>query len=250
MQRKRLSAVLARMHPPIDDPLAALDEMRVTVDGAICTNPNSMVRPDATIAVRRRKEPKGVRKLGHALDAFGVEVQDRVAVDLGACTGGFTLALLDRGAAQVFAVDVGFGQLLGSLQQDPRVVNLERTNIAKVTPDLLGTRPDVVVADVTKLSLRDLGAQIAANDLPKPGTTLVGLVKPMFELGTGELPGGESLPKALALASEGLANVGWETLGTMRSEVIGSRGAIEFFVHARWAGQTKDHSDHHCETCL
>lgn len=236
MQRQRLSAVLARMHPLIDDPQAALDELQVTVDGAIVTNANSMVRPDATIVVRRRKEPKGVRKLGHALDAFGVEVEGRVAVDLGACTGGFTLALLDRGAAQVFAVDVGFGQLLGSLQQDPRVVNLERTNIAQVTPDLLGTHPDIVVADVTKLSLRDLGAQIAANDLPTTGTAFVGLVKPMFELGTGELPVGDSLDEALALAAEGLARIGWETLGTMRSEVVGSRGAIEFFVHARWAG--------------
>ncbi|HET6950088.1 MAG TPA: SAM-dependent methyltransferase [Acidimicrobiales bacterium] len=235
----RLSSALARMHPPIDDPQAALEELRVTVDGAIATNPNSMVRRDACIVVRPRREPKGVQKLGHALDALGLDVEGSVAVDLGACTGGFTVALLDRRATQVFAVDIGFGQLLGSLQQDPRVVNLERTNVAQVTPELLGgTRPDLIVADVTRLSLRDLGAQVVANGLPKPGTSLVGLVKPMFELGVGELPEGEQLDEALALAVAGLAASGWKILGTMRSEVVGGRGAIEFFVHARWPETT------------
>jgi 23S rRNA (cytidine1920-2'-O)/16S rRNA (cytidine1409-2'-O)-methyltransferase len=237
MQRRRLSAALARMHPPIDDPHSALRELRVEVDGAVITNPNSMVRSDASIVVRPRKVPRGVRKLGHALDALGQEVDGAVAVDLGACTGGFTRALLDRGASKVYAVDVGYGQLLGSLQQDPRVVNLERTNVADVTPELLGgLQPDIVVADVTKLTLRDLGRQIVANGLPKDGTSFVGLVKPMFELALGELPEEERLDEALALAVDGLAESGWTVLGTMRSEVVGSRGAIEFFAHARWPG--------------
>ncbi len=234
-----MRAALARMHPPVEDPLSALREMRVEVDGAVVTNPDSMVRPDASIVVRPRKtEPRGVRKLGHALDAFGVEVEGRVAVDLGACTGGFTLALLARGATEVVAVDIGFGQLLGSLQQDPRVRNLERTNLSEVTPELLGRRPDLIVADVTKISVRDLGRQIAANDLPMPGTTLVALVKPIFELGIGELPTGDRLDEALTLAASGLAESGWEVLDTMTSEVVGGGGAIELFVHARWPQPT------------
>lgn len=236
-QRRRLRAALTRLHPPIDDPDAALAEQRVTVDGAVITNPASMVRPDATIVVAPRKVPRGVRKLGHALDAFGVAVEGRTAVDLGACTGGFTLALLERGAAHVHAVDVGFGQLLGSLQQDPRVTNLERTNVDQVTPELLGGHPDLVVADVTKVALRDIARQITENDVPHPGTALVGLVKPIFELGIGELPEGERLDEALARAADGVAASGWDVRGTMRSEVVGGSGAVEFFVHATWPGR-------------
>jgi 23S rRNA (cytidine1920-2'-O)/16S rRNA (cytidine1409-2'-O)-methyltransferase len=237
MQRRRLSAALARLHPPVDDPEAALREQRVEVDGAVITNPGSMVRPDASIVVRPRKVPRGVHKLGHALDALGQEVDGAVAVDLGACTGGFTRALLDRGAARVFAVESGHGQLLGSLLQDPRVVNLERTNLSEVTPDLLGGhQPDLVVADVTMLTMGEIGRQVAANGLPREGTSLVGLVKPIFELGLGEHPEGERLDDALALAVAGLAGAGWEVLGTMRSEVVGGQGAIEFFAHARWPG--------------
>lgn len=235
MQRRRLSAALARMHPRIDDPEAALREMRVEVDGAVLTNPGSMVRPDASIVVRPRKVPRGVQKLGHALDALGQEVEGAIAVDLGACTGGFTRALLDRGAARVFAVDSGHSQLLGSLRQDPRVVNLERTNLSEVTPELLdGRRPDLVVADVTKLTMGAIGHQVVANGLPRVGTSFVGLVKPIFELGLGELPEDERLDEALGRAVDGLAGSGWEVLGTMRSEVVGSHGAVEFFVHARW----------------
>src|SRR5581483_8469741 len=99
-----------------------------------------------------------------------------------------TQALLDRGATRVFAVDVGFGQLLGSLRQDPRVVNLERTNAAEVTSALLGEPVDLIVADVTYVRLGLIVAQLTANLNPSPGTELVGLVKPMFELERGELP--------------------------------------------------------------
>jgi len=239
-RRTPIGAALARMHPPVEDPEAALAELRVTVDGVIVTNPGSMVRPDARIVVQPRKEPRGVRKLGHALDAFGIDVAGSVCVDLGACTGGFTMALLERGATRVFAVDIGFGQLLGSLQQDPRVVNLERTNVSQVTPALLGTQPDVVVADVIKLSLRDLGRQIADNGVPRPGTVLVGLVKPTAELGTGELPDDAALAEALGLAIEGLTAVGWTVRDSMRSEVVGTHGAIEFFVHAVWVGAPEE----------
>jgi 23S rRNA (cytidine1920-2'-O)/16S rRNA (cytidine1409-2'-O)-methyltransferase len=235
-QRRRLGAALARMHPPVEDPEEALAEHRVSVDGVIVTNPGSMVRPDARIVVRPRKVPRGVHKLGHALDAFGIDVHGMVGLDLGACTGGFTRALLDRGADRVFAVDIGFGQLLGSLQQDPRVVNLERTNVADVTPELLGVRPDIVVADVTKVPLRELGRQVAANEVPRPGTVLVGLVKPIFELGVGALPDDAEVDRALALAIEGLADEGWAPRGSMRSEVVGQGGAVEHFVHAVWAG--------------
>lgn len=228
-----LLQALRRLDPPVDDPETALAENRVTVDGAIVTNPRSQVLPSARIAVRPPKELQGVRKLGPALDAFDVEVTGRVGLDLGACTGGFTTVLLDRGAERVFAVDVGHGQLLGSLRQDPRVVNLERTNIAEVTPALLGCQPDIIVCDVTKLALREVVRQLIDNDVPAAGAHLVGLVKPMFELGTGELPTGDDLDRALALATDGIADLGWTDVAAIPSPIQGHRGAKEFFVYAR-----------------
>lgn len=234
-KRRRLIDLLERKHPPVEDPDDALAEFRVLVDGAVVTNPDSMVRTDARVVVKPPKEPQGVRKLGHALDHFGIEPTGWAALDLGACTGGFTMALLKRGTSHVAAVDVGFGQLLGSLQQDHRVLNLERTNVGEVTTELIGGHPDLIVVDVTKLSLREVGRQIAASEVPGPGTHLVGLVKPMFELGWGELPTSDAdLAEALRKAVEGLVAEGWEVVDTMQSEVRGHRGAVEFFVHARW----------------
>ncbi|MEM8923910.1 MAG: SAM-dependent methyltransferase [Actinomycetota bacterium] len=232
-RRVALLNALTKLDPPIDDPESALAEHRVMVDGAIVTNPSSQVLPSARIVVKPSKNLQGVRKMTAALDRFGLSVDGAVGLDLGACTGGFTQVLLDRGAARVYAVDVGYGQLLGSLRQDERVVSLERTNVAEVTPALLGERPTVIVCDVTKVSLRQVGAQLVANDVPAPGAHFVGLVKPMFELGTGELPEGDDLDRALTLALDGLADAGWEPLDSMVSPVVGHRGAIEFFVLVR-----------------
>ena len=224
---------LGQLDPPVDDPEAALAEQRVLVDGAIVTNPASQVLPSARIVVKPPATLQGVRKLAPALDHFGVPVEGAMALDLGACTGGFTRALLDAGAARVFAVDVGHGQLLGSLRQDERVVNLERTNVAAVTPDLLGTRPNLIVCDVTKLALREVGRQLLSNDVPAPGAHFIGLVKPMFELATAELPETpDELDRALTMATDGLTAVGWEVRGTMASPVTGHRGAVEFLLHA------------------
>lgn len=233
-RRESLAQRLRAIDPPVDDPEEALAENRVLVDGAVVSNPRSQVLPDARIVVKARTELRGVKKLGPALDTFGVTVEGRSALDLGACTGGFTQALLRRGAASVHAVDVGYGQLLGSLRQDPRVVCLERTNIASVTPELLGLRPAIIVCDITKLALREVGRQLAENDVPAPGTRLIGLVKPMFELGTGVLPVGDELDRALTLAMSGLVDVGWRDIEWIDSSIQGSRGAVEYFVHAVW----------------
>jgi 23S rRNA (cytidine1920-2'-O)/16S rRNA (cytidine1409-2'-O)-methyltransferase len=233
--RRPLIELLADRHPPVDDPAAALADHRVLVDGVVVTNPNSQVRPDASVVVKRPKAPKGIDKLGYALDTFGVATEGVAGLDLGACTGGFTLALLERGARHVHAVDVGFGQLLGRLQQDERVTSLERTNVADVTPELLGGHPDVIVVDVTKLTLRDVAAQVTANEVPHAGTELVGLVKPMFELGWGELPTTEAdLAESVRLARDGIAQVGWTVIDVIESAVRGSHGAIEYFIRARY----------------
>jgi 23S rRNA (cytidine1920-2'-O)/16S rRNA (cytidine1409-2'-O)-methyltransferase len=233
--RRPLIELLADRHPPIDDPFEALRDHRVLVDGVVVTNPNSQVRRDAKVVVKKAKAPKGIGKLGYALDTFGVVVEGATALDLGACTGGFTVALLERGARHVHAVDIGFGQLLGRLQQDDRVTNLERTNLAQVTPDLLGGHPDLIVVDVTRVTLGDIGAQLVANDVPRAGTELIGLVKPIFELGWGESPTTpEDLHDATRRAADGLAEHGWNELGLIESSVRGSQGAIEYFIRVRF----------------
>lgn len=233
--RRPLAAVLGQRHPERDDLDGAIAEGRVRVDGVVVTNPRSQVRPDARIVVEQPRRLQGTRKLGFALDHFGVAVEGRAALDVGACTGGFTVALLERGAHLVHAVDVGFGQLLGSLRQDPRVRNLERTNLGDLTPTHLDGPPELIVVDVSNLALAGAAAQLTANlDLPV-GTELVGLVKPMFELRRADLPTEEAdLDQAVARAAAGLAEHGWEVLGSVRSSVVGHRGAVEFFLHARY----------------
>jgi 23S rRNA (cytidine1920-2'-O)/16S rRNA (cytidine1409-2'-O)-methyltransferase len=234
VRRIPLLEVLAAKDPPVGDAEQAVAEGRVQVDGAVVTNPRSRVRADARVVVRETRVAKGIDKLGLALDRLGIPISGRVALDVGACTGGFTQALLDRGATRVFAVDVGFGQLLGSLRQDPRVVNLERTNAAEVTPDLLGEAVDLIVADVTYVRLGLIVGQLTDNLDLAPGTELVGLVKPMFELERGELPTeSDDIAEAGRRAAVSAESAGWEVLSVTRSQLLGNQGAVELFLHAR-----------------
>ena len=124
--------LLRREYPDIEDPEDAILAGAVVVDGVVVKNVRSRVRREAVVKIDRPKTLRGARKLSAALDAFGVSVAGRVGLDLGASTGGFTSVLLERDAQRVYAVDVGYGALLGSLRQDPRVRNLERTNLAEL----------------------------------------------------------------------------------------------------------------------
>jgi len=218
----------------VADPAAALAEGRVEVDGAVVTNPSSLVLSDARVVIRPPKRARGADKLGPALDTLGVDVAGLVVLDVGACTGGVTQAVLDRGASRVFAVDVGFGQLLGSLRQDPRVVNLERTNADQITPSLLGQPVDLIVVDVTYVRLGTIITELTANLAPGPGTRLVGLVKPMFELERGELPvSADELARAGERAADDARAAGWEVTALIPSAVRGAKGAVELFLCCR-----------------
>lgn len=182
---------------------------------------------------RARRDLRGSIKLRAALDRFAVDVRGRTALDVGAAAGGFTAVLLERGADRVYAVDAGHGQLLGSLRQDRRVVNLESTNVGDLSPALVPDAVDLVTIDVSYLSLSEAIAQIGAVVLA-PGADLIGLVKPMFELKLASAPGDrESLDRALAAAVAGAESAGWNVAGTMDSPVAGAKGARELFLHAR-----------------
>jgi 23S rRNA (cytidine1920-2'-O)/16S rRNA (cytidine1409-2'-O)-methyltransferase len=219
--------------PGLDDPVDAIESGEVLVGGIPVRNPASMVRPGVSVALRSAQPLRGARKLEPALDRFGVAVEGRVALDLGAAAGGFTSALLARGASRVYAVDAGHGQLLGSLRQDPRVVNLESTNLSELHRGLVPDRIELVTIDLSNLAVARAVPQLD-GELMAAHVDLVALVKPMFELGLAQLPTtDEQLAEALERANAGVEAAGWEVAGRMRSPVLGARGAVEFFLHAR-----------------
>lgn len=223
---------IERLRPDLEDALSAIVEGRVLVDGRPVTNPGSRIPRGAAVVVREPVALRGSVKLRSALDAFGVDVSGRVALDVGSAAGGFVLVLLERGARRVYAVDAGHGQLLGSLRQDPRVVVLERTNVAELGPGVVPEAVDVVTIDVSYLPLAEAARQLDRVELA-PGAQLIGLVKPMFELRLDHAPSDRpSLDGAMGLAVEGVSAAGWDVAGTMDSPVTGAKGAPELFLRA------------------
>ena len=168
-----------------------------------------------------------------ALSGFDVLIAGRACLDLGAAAGGFTRVLLEAGASRVYAVDAGFGQLLGSLRQDPRVVNLEATNVAALDSRLIPDAIEVVTVDVSYLALAAAVAQLDRITIAADAD-LIGLVKPMFELRLATAPSDPGIVEtAIARASTGIVAAGWQVVGAMPSPVLGGRGAVEALVHAR-----------------
>jgi 23S rRNA (cytidine1920-2'-O)/16S rRNA (cytidine1409-2'-O)-methyltransferase len=230
---RRLVDELARSHPHLDDPEARILAGEIAVDGIVRTNPATLVRSDAAIALRVRVGLRGERKLEAALTTFGLDVRERVALDLGAAAGGFTRVLLRAGTRRVYAVDAGYGQLLGSLRLDPRVVNLERTNLGALTRQLVPEAIEVVTFDLSYLSLVAAVPQLRGVELARD-VDAVALVKPQFELGLSRPPRDrERLREAVIRASGAFAQNGWRVVGVIQSPVRGGRGTVEFLVHAR-----------------
>jgi 23S rRNA (cytidine1920-2'-O)/16S rRNA (cytidine1409-2'-O)-methyltransferase len=230
---RRLVDELARSHPHLGDPEARILAGEIVVNGIVRTNPETRVRADDAIAVRAEVRLRGERKLEAALTAFGVDVRERVALDLGAAAGGFTRALLRAGAKRVYAVDAGHGQLLGSLRLDARVVNLERTNLGALTRALVPDTIDVVTIDLSYLSLADAVPQLTCVEIAEHGDAIA-LVKPQFELGLSRPPmDAERLRAAVRLAACAFEEHGWAVRGAVASAVRGARGSREYLIHAR-----------------
>lgn len=228
-----LTALLRRRFPGLVDPDDVVCHGLVLVDGAPASNPRGRVRADASIRLLRDAPLRGTVKLAHALRAFGLRVAGLAALDLGASAGGFTQALLDAGARRVYAVDVGFGQLRGSLRNDIRVVNLERTNLSQLDCELVGAPVDLVTIDLSYLPIADAVPQIDRQLLARKAQ-LVALVKPTYELRTSRLAARpEQVAQAVAKVQRALVDNGWRFIGQAPSPLPGSNGAVEAFVHAQ-----------------
>lgn len=231
---RALIDVVTEARPEVDAE-EAIKGGRVVVDGRRLTNPASLVRRDASITIRQESDGalRGEAKLAAALGTFAIPVEGRVALDLGAAAGGFTRVLLRARASRVYAVDVGFGQLVGSLRQHPAVVNLERTNLADLSSQLVPARIDIVSADLSYVSLARAVPQLNDRVVFAPDADFVAVIKPQFELGLREPPTrARQLARAVEAACTGIEQAGWTVTGTEESPVRGTRGAIEFLLHA------------------
>ncbi len=210
----------------------------VRVDGAAATKAGQRVDPAAGVEVIGKDHPyvsRGGVKLEAALRAFELDPTGCTALDIGASTGGFTHCLLLHGAARVFAVDVGYGQLAWEVRSDPRVTVLERTNIRTLEPEALGTRVDLVVVDVSFISLA-LVLRHAVTFL-RPGGRILALVKPQFEAGREQVRRGGRVTdpavhaQVLRQVAEAGTNLGLTLLRQMPSPIEGKKsGNREYLV--------------------
>jgi 23S rRNA (cytidine1920-2'-O)/16S rRNA (cytidine1409-2'-O)-methyltransferase len=207
--------------------------------------PGDMLAEDAPLQVRGKDHPwvsRGGIKLAHGLDHFGFDVTGAVALDVGSSTGGFTDVLLSRGAAKVYAVDVGTNQLAWKLRQDARVVVLEQTNARYLTAEQVPEPVDVVVCDASFIGLAKVLQ--APLRLAKPGARLVALVKPQFEAGREEVGKGgvvrdpDVRRRVCDAAAEWVASQGWRVLGVTESPITGPEGNVEFLLGAQKSGDS------------
>lgn len=212
----------------------------VLVDDRPAVKAGSLV--DRNVAIRLRGKPfpyvsRGGAKLQGALESFSIDVRDRVALDVGASTGGFTDCLLAHGARRVYAVDVGYGQLDWRLRNDPRVVVLEKRNIRYLEARELRDAPTLAAIDVSFISLRLVLPKV--KELLTPDGEILALIKPQFEVGKGKVGKGgvvrspEEHLRVIDEIREAAVSLGMESVGVTESPMLGPKGNREFFIYLR-----------------
>jgi len=214
---------------------------RVSIDGMRAAKPATAIAVSAALTVEDAGErswvSRGAHKLIGALDAFEIDVDGRRCLDAGASTGGFTEVLLDRGAREVIGVDVGYGQLAWSLRTDPRVTVMERTNVRELTADAIGGQVDLVVADLSFISLSTVLP--ALTSCADPDADIVPMVKPQFEVGKDRVGAGgvvadpQLRAEAVLTVAGRAAALQWHTVGVTASPLPGPSGNVEYFLRLR-----------------
>jgi 23S rRNA (cytidine1920-2'-O)/16S rRNA (cytidine1409-2'-O)-methyltransferase len=207
--------------------------------------PGDTLAEDAPLEVRGKDHPwvsRGGIKLDHALSHFGLDVTGAIALDVGSSTGGFTDVLLTRGAAKVYAVDVGTNQLAWKLRQDDRVVVHEQTNARALDRSIIPEPVDIIVCDASFIGLAKVLE--APLKLARPGAKLVALIKPQFEAGREEVGKGGVVrdpvvhDRVCAQARAWVESQGWAVLGITPSPITGPEGNVEFLLGAQKSGDS------------
>lgn len=241
--RTRLDAEMVRrgLARSRDHAVDLIESRSVLVSGIPASKPATQVDAETSILLAGERDDyvsRGGHKLAGALDTFAaIDVAGKVALDAGASTGGFTDVLLKRGAAQVIAVDVGYGQLAWELRQDPRVLIHDRTNIRTISPELIKTPVDLIVADLSFISLTLVIPALVS--VSKPTADFLIMVKPQFEVGRENLGAGGVVrdPQLRKNAVLDVANsaydMGLGTLGVVASPLPGPSGNVEYFLWLR-----------------
>jgi 23S rRNA (cytidine1920-2'-O)/16S rRNA (cytidine1409-2'-O)-methyltransferase len=240
--RLRLDALLVErgLAPSRERARALILAGKVQAAGVTALKPGTFVAPDTDVSVIAPDHPyvgRGGLKLAHALDTFGIAVEGRDALDIGASTGGFTDVLLQRGARHVVALDVGHGQFDWALRHDPRVRVIEGFNARHLTPADLPGPVDLVTVDVSFISLALILPVVPP--LLRAGADVVALVKPQFEAGRGEVGRGGLVTdpavheRVIEAVSAAAAGVGLATVAMTPSPITGASGNREFLLHLR-----------------
>jgi len=239
-QRADLAVVERGLAPSREKARALILAGEVLANEQPVTKAGDLVAADAVLRLRSEPLPyvsRGGLKLAKALDVFGVEVAGRVALDVGASTGGFTDCLLQRGARRVYCIDVGAGQLHEKIARDERVIVRDRVNIRYVPSDFLPEAPQVVVIDVSFISLRLVLPAVHA--LSPSGADVIPLVKPQFEVGREHIGKGGIVRDPVARAravDEAVAAAeacGFAALARTESPITGAKGNVEYLLHLR-----------------
>lgn len=220
--------------------LPLIMEGKVIVDGVVVTKPGTLIKEDSILQIKGDEIPyvsRGGLKLESAIKHFGVSVKDKVAMDVGSSTGGFTDCLLQNGVKRVYCIDVGFGQLDWRLRQDPRVVLFERTNVRYLERQRIPDEIDISTIDVSFISLLKVVPKVL--EFLKTGGEILALIKPQFEVGKGEVGKGgivrdeKKRIEAVNRVKDGLETFGLKTIGIMESPIPGQKGNIEYFIYMR-----------------
>lgn len=240
MAKERLDKALVRRGLAVSRTRAQriIEEGHATLDGMVVCDSSLMVDDDAALAVVGDNVPwvsRGALKLLHALDTWKVDVAGKRCLDIGASTGGFTEVLLARGAARVIALDVGTNQLADKLLADDRVYPIEGTNIKTYTPGSGDTPPEIIVIDVSFISLQKVLPKAA--ELLAPHGSIIALIKPQFEVGKGNTKSGividpKKREEAVAKVAAHVRALGFSIEGPIYSPIEGGGGNVEYLILA------------------
>ncbi len=213
---------------------------RVTVNERCVDKPGTAIAADDELRVVALDHPwvgRGGIKLAHAVEEFGIGLEGRTCLDIGASTGGFTDVMLKSGAARVYAVDVGYGQIDASLRNDPRVVNRERVNARYLSADDFDEPIDFVSIDVSFIPLKLILPPLVG--ILRAGGELVALIKPQFEVGKADVGKGGIVrdvakrEAAVGAVKATLESLGFSVVGLIESPIKGAEGNVEYLVYAR-----------------